>query len=262
MSARGRLTCRDAMLCLRRSHWVFCLALYISSLAPAPGEALAHPGLAYVVSPPPATRQMMPNYLPKLPPESTAGVPRVSAHSAPRLRAGCRSCRLRPRHIRRCAHCRHGVENPSASRRHHRAGHRAHHRHGHFGQHQRHVPRHWRHATTPWTRFDVVFAPRSLLMRGTGEAHREPRAASGTTLEKFGWLVATHVSHYGWYLHASLREAGCSFRDRNPAAMNQQVAIIDLRKSQLSPTSAAVLCHFISASNRTRGDADWRLGGT
>jgi hypothetical protein len=146
MSARGRLTCRDAMLCLRRSHWVFCLALYISSLAPAPGEALAHPGLAYVVSPPPATRQMMPNYLPKLPPESTARVPRVSAHSAPRLRAGCRSCRLRPRHIRRCAHCRHGVENPSASRRHHRAGHRAHHRHGHFGQHQRHVPRHHKRA--------------------------------------------------------------------------------------------------------------------
>jgi hypothetical protein len=146
MSARGRLTCRDAMLCLRRSHWVFCLALYISSLAPAPGEALAHPGLAYVVSPPPATRQMMPNYLPKLPPESTARVPRVSAHSAPRLRAGCRSCRLRPRHIRRCAHCRHGVENPSASRRHHRAGHRAHHHHGHFGQHQRHVPRHHKRA--------------------------------------------------------------------------------------------------------------------
>jgi hypothetical protein len=49
---------------------------------------------------------------------------------------------------------------------------------------------------------------------------------------------------------------------RISAAMNQQVAAIDLRKSQLSPTSAAVVCHFISASNRTRGDADWRLGGT
>jgi hypothetical protein len=209
MSARGRLTCRDAMLCLRRSHWVFCLALYISSLAPAPGEALAHPGLAYVVSPPPATRQMMPNYLPKLPPESTARVPRVSAHSAPRLRAGCRSCRLRPRHIRRCAHCRHGVENPSASRRHHRAGHRAHHRHGHFGQHQRHVPRHHKRALNDrswsaprrsqsmlcslapcrnaWTRFDAVFAPRSLLMRGTREASRERNNVGEI------WLVGGHA---------------------------------------------------------------------
>jgi hypothetical protein len=65
-----------------------------------------------------------------------------------------------------------------------------------------------------------------------------------------------------WNCDSSPYQADCRCAVCNHAAMNQQVAIIDLRKSQLSPTSAALLCHFISASSRTHGDACWRLGGT
>lgn len=141
MSAGGRLTCRDAMLCVRRAIWMFGLALCILSVALAPGQALEDSGLAYVVSPPPATRQMMPNYLPKLPPENSARIPQLAAHSVRRLRPGCRSCQLRPRHVRRCTRCRHRTENSGASRHCRHAGHCAYHRRGGFEQHRRHLPR-------------------------------------------------------------------------------------------------------------------------
>jgi hypothetical protein len=279
MSARGRLTCRDAMLCARRSHRIFGLVLCILSLAPAPGQALEHAEFAYVVSPPPATRQTMPNYLPKLPPESTAGIPLHSAHSPPRLRAGCQSCQLRPRHLRRCAHCRHRAEHPAASHR--RTGHRAYHRRGHFDQHRRHVPRHHsisgrnRSAPRRWhstlgslaqchNAMDEIrrcLRAESSLLHGTHAARCAPRSGETVSKKMFGSL-ATRTSRCDWNLDTSLRAAGCCFLNRNLAAMNQQVAIIDLRKPQLSPTSAAVLCHFISASDRTRGAADWRPGGT
>ena len=220
MSARGRFTCCDVMLCVLRS--MFGLALCVTTLAPSAAETQENPGLAYVVSPPPATRGLMPNYLPKLPPETTATVPQVATHGARRLRTGCRSCQPRPRHIRRYRHTRH----------------RTHHRRGHIEQRRWHLPRHRnRHAPRRW------------------------RAASGSPTQ---CCIASHlrVSYSDWNCDTLPYRHGCRCATLNHASINQQVAIIDLRKSQLSPTSAALMCHFISASSRTRGDADWRLGGT
>jgi hypothetical protein len=243
MSARGRFTCRDVMLLMRCSIRIFGLALCIPSIAPSLGRTLETRGLAYVVSPPPATRGMMPNYLPKLPPESTASIPQVSAHSAPRFRVGCRSCEPRPHHVRRCAHCHRYVENPATPRRYRHASHRLYHRRGHFEQHRSHLSRH--HTK----RLDGKHAPR----RWSDKLGSMDRCCIASRLR---------VSYRDWNCDSSPYQAGCHCTVRNLAPMNQQVAIIDLRKSQLSPTSAAVMCHFISASNRTRGDADWRLGGT
>jgi len=244
MSACGHFTCCDVMLCVLRSTWMFGLALYVTTIAPSAAETQDSPGLAYVVSPPPATRRLMPNYLPKLPPESTATVPQVSMHRGPRFRIGCRSCQPRPRHVRRCVHCRRHMGNPGASHRHRRAGHGVHHRHGHFEQGRLRLPR--RH------------------MKGSGGSHRHAprrwRGASGSPPQCCITTSELRSAAAIAGIDGSLRARSCA--DCNPAAMNQQVAIFDLRKSQLSPTSAAVLCHFISASNRTRGDADWRLGGT
>ena len=86
--------------------------------------------LAYVVSPPPATREVMPRYLPRLPPEDAARIPQVATRSARRLRTGCRCGHLRPRHARRCTHCRHRAEHLGAPRRCRHASHCATHRHG------------------------------------------------------------------------------------------------------------------------------------
>jgi hypothetical protein len=244
MSARGRFTCRNAMHCVRRWISMFGLALCIPSIAPLLGQTLETSGLAYVVSPPPATRGMMPNYLPKPPPESTATVPQVSAHGARRLRAGCRSCQPRPYHVRHCAHCRHRVENPDASHRYRHTSRRAHQRHGHFKQ------RRWR-------------LPRHHLKAINGSHRHAPRRRRDTLGSMDQCCIASRVlvSYGDWTCDSSPYQPGCRYDIRNPALMNQQVAIIDLTKSQLSPTSAAVMCHFISASSRTRGDADWRLGG-
>lgn len=140
MSACGRFTCCDVMLCVLRSIWMFGLALCVTTIAPSAAETQDNPGLAYVVSPPPATRGLMPNYLPKLPPETTAGIPQISLHRRPHFRVGCRSCQPRPRHVRHCLHCRHRTENRTAPH-HRRAGHRVYHRHGLFEQHRSHLPR-------------------------------------------------------------------------------------------------------------------------
>jgi hypothetical protein len=244
MSASGRFTCCDVMLFVLRSIWTFGLALHATTIVPSAAETQQNPGLAYVVSPPPATRGLMPNYLPKLPPESTASVPQPSTHGARRFRLGCRSCQPRPR-VRRCVNCRHRTENPAAPHRHRRAGHRAHHRRGHFGQRRSHLPR--------------------LYVKGPGRSHRH---APRRWRERLGFMeqccVAsrTRLSYRDWNCDSLPYRAGCRRAARNSAAMNPQVAIIDRRKSQLSPTSAAVMCHFISASSRTHGDAYWRLGGT
>ena len=245
MSASGRFTCCDVMLCVLRSIWMFGLVLCVTTIAPSAAETPDNPGLAYVVSPPPATRGLMPNYLPKLPPESTATVPQVPAHGARRFRIGCRSCQPRPRHVRRCAHCRHRMENSAASHRYRRAGHHVHHRHGHFEQRRSRPPRHH--------------------IKGFGGGHRHvPRRWHETlgSMEQCCVASRARVSYSDRNCDSLPYPAGCRYAVRNPAAMNQQVAIIDLRKSQLSPTSAALMCHFISASSRTRGDAYWRLGGT
>jgi len=245
MSPSGRFTCCDAMLGVLRSIWMFGLALSVTTNALSAAETQEIPGLAYIVSPPPATRGLMPNYLPKLPPESIATVPQVSSHGARRFRAGCRSCRSRPRHLRRCVHCRHRIDNPSAPHRDRRAGHRVHRRHGHVEQRRSHLPRHDE--------------------KGFGRSHRHaPRRWRGTlgSMDQCCIAPRAQVSNRDWNCDSLPYRLGCCCAVRNPAPMNQQVAIIDLRKSQLSPTSAALMCHFISASSRTRGDAYWRLGGT
>jgi hypothetical protein len=94
------------------------------------GRASSAAALAYVVSPPPATREVMPRYLPRLPPEDAARIPQVATRSARRLRTGCRCGHLRPRHARRCTHCRHRAEHLGAPRRCRHAGHCATHPHG------------------------------------------------------------------------------------------------------------------------------------
>src|SRR5262249_21172341 len=107
--------------------------------------------------------------------------------------------------------------------------------------------------------------PGFSLARGTEDARLlqlNGQPLWSGTASKTSALAAAKASCGDWNIDALPRNTGCCSRGRNLAAMNQQVAVIDLRKSQLSPTSAAVLCHFISASSRTRGDADWRLGGT
>jgi hypothetical protein len=94
------------------------------------GRASSAAALAYVVSPPPATREVMPRYLPRLPPEDAARIPQLATRSARRLRSGCRCGHLRPRHARRCTHCRHRAEHLGAPRRCRHGGHCATHRHG------------------------------------------------------------------------------------------------------------------------------------
>src|SRR5262249_52258481 len=269
MSARGHFTCRDAMLCARRSMWMFGLALAMLSVAPLSSQELDNPGLANVVSPPPATRQLMPNDLPKLPPETTARVPHLAAHTARRLRTGCRSCRARPRHARRCAHCRHRMENAGASRRCRRAGHCAYHRRGRFEHRRWRLQRHHRAQGSIDPRFVEMDMLRCRLHLGFSLTLGTPDARlvelkgeplSTGTASKTSALAAANASRSDWSCDVSPHRPTCGSQDRNLAAMNQQFAVIDLRKSQLSPTSAAVLCHFISASSRTRGDADWRPG--
>ena len=173
----GGFTCRDVMLCVQWSIWMFGVALWLVSVTPSTSQAhgtsdpvLVDPGaaacgpievlasardalaitcrinrglivarsgrassaaaLAYVVSPPPATREVMPRYLPRLPPEDAARIPQVATRSARRLRTGCRCGHLRPRHARRCTHCRHRAEHLGAPRRCRHASHCATHRHG------------------------------------------------------------------------------------------------------------------------------------
>jgi hypothetical protein len=269
MSVRGHFICRDAMLCVGRAMWMFGFALAMLSAVPSPGQELENPGLAYVVSPPPATRQMMPNYLPRLPPETMTRIPHVAAHHARRLRTGCRSCHVRPRHVRRCAHCRHRAENAAASRRCHR--HCTYRRRGDSEHRRRRLPHHHRRLGSMDQRLVGIselrrrLDPGFLLTRGTPDARLvelKSKVLWRGTASKTAALAAANASCGDWNLDASSRRASCCSRDRNLAAMNQQFAAIDLRKSQLSPTSAAVLCDFISASSRTRGDADWRPGGT
>jgi hypothetical protein len=164
----GRFAWRDVMLCVRWSIWMFGIALWLVSVTPSTSQArgisdpvLVDPGaaacgpiavsasardalaitcrinrglivartgrtssaaaLAYVVSPPPASREVMPRYLPRLPPEDAVRIPQVATRSARRLR---------PRHARRCMHCRHRAEHLGAPRRCRHAGHCATHRHG------------------------------------------------------------------------------------------------------------------------------------
>jgi hypothetical protein len=270
MSARGHFIGRDAMLCVRRAMWMFGLALAMLSAAPSPGQELENPGLAYVVSPPPATRQLMPNYLPRLPPETTARSPHLATHSARRLRTSCRHCHVR-HHVRRCVHCRHRIENLGASRRCRRADHCTHHRRGHSEHRRRRLPRHHRALDAIDRRLVEPSGlrrrsdPGFSLTRGTAAARlteRRRKLLRYGTASKTSALAAANAPCGDSNIEASPRKASRCSRDRNLAAMNQQFAAIDLRKSQLSPTSAAVLCHFMSASSRTRGDADWRPGGT
>jgi hypothetical protein len=104
--------------CLQCLIWFVEIALGSVSVAPSPGLAQDDPELAYVVSPPPATRGLMPNYLPRLPPETAARVPQVAAHGVHRFRVACRHCgHLRRRYAERCTRCRHRMDHQGVSKR-------------------------------------------------------------------------------------------------------------------------------------------------
>jgi hypothetical protein len=135
-------TRRGLVLCVQCSIWMFGVALWLVSVTPSTSQAQGTSDLvlAYVVSPPPATREVMPRYLPQLPPERAARIPQVATRSASRLRTGCRCGHLRPRHARRCTHCRHRSEHLRALRRCRHAGHCATHRRGRSEQRRRHPP--------------------------------------------------------------------------------------------------------------------------
>jgi hypothetical protein len=104
------------MLRVRCSIRTLGVALCLLPLASSSIQAREHAALAYVVSPPPATREVMPRYLPRLPPETTARIPQTAAGGAHRVRAGLRRGHRRSRHIRRCTPCRHRARNPGVPR--------------------------------------------------------------------------------------------------------------------------------------------------
>jgi len=134
--ACGSLTCRVLMPCLRSSIRMLGVALCLLSVMPSPSRAKGTVALAYVVSPPPATREVMPRYLPQLPRETTTRIRQVASPSARRLRAGCWCGHRRLRHPQRCARCRHRVRNLGASRRCRHAHHCSTHRRGHSERHR------------------------------------------------------------------------------------------------------------------------------
>lgn len=120
---------------LRTPRWIWMLGMALLLLAVAPswsearssvGQALGDPGwrsaFGYVVSPPPATRATIPNYLPRLPPEEAQPHRPVAANTrAPlvHVRTRCFCGHHRPRHGRSCRHCHHGAGSGAA----HHCGH-------------------------------------------------------------------------------------------------------------------------------------------
>jgi hypothetical protein len=80
--------------------WIrlFGAALPFLSLVPSMAHAREGTIMTYVASPPLATREVMPNYLPKLPPESTVRVRQIAPGNTRHVRVDCRC------HHRRLAH--------------------------------------------------------------------------------------------------------------------------------------------------------------
>jgi len=172
---RDGLTCRGLMLCVQCSIWMLGVALWLLSVAPLPSRTRGNAALAYVVSPPPATREVMPRYLPPLPPENASRAPQVAAQGARHLRAACRCGHLRSRHARRCTHCHHRAHDLGTPRRCRHGGHCTNHRHGRSQQHRRHPSSQHGKASTGKT----VFA--GAIAAGFGIAVRLVRFEDGTT---------------------------------------------------------------------------------
>jgi hypothetical protein len=128
MSARGGFTCYNLVLCAPRSIWMFGMLLL---LAVAPSSSLARSSmgltlLAYEVSPPPATRGVMPSYLPRISPKDAQPMPLVAAdrRAPPRISLRARFSRghHRPHRVRSCKHCHHGRAGSGATRQCRQAG--------------------------------------------------------------------------------------------------------------------------------------------
>ena len=128
MPTHGGFTRQNSMLRTPRSIWMLGMALLLLAVAPSWGGARSSVSLAlgdsgwrsafgYVVSPPPATRATMPNYLPRLPPEDAQPHRPVAANTrAPliHLRTRCFCGPHRPRHGRSCRHWHHGAGSGAA----------------------------------------------------------------------------------------------------------------------------------------------------
>jgi hypothetical protein len=108
---RNRVTRLDRIAGLRSWNRLFGAALLFLSLAPSMAHAAEGVKLTYVVSPPRATREVMPNYLPKLPPESTVRVRQIATGNARHVRVDCRRHHRRGSHAGRSKHYRHSHRN-------------------------------------------------------------------------------------------------------------------------------------------------------
>ena len=192
--AGGALTRRVLTPSLRSSIRMLGVALCLLSVGPSPSWAQGAVTLAYVVSPPPATREVMPRYLPQLPPEATARIRQVAPPGARRVRAGRWYGYLRPRHLRRCTHCRHRVRKLGTSRRCRHAGHCSTHRHGRSGQH-RWVPLSATGEPPTASTGKSVIAPR-LPQRSELCSHRHAPNLAGTlgSTNDLRWLSARSVT--------------------------------------------------------------------
>ena len=129
MLAFGGFTCHN-LIRAPRAIRMLGIALLLLAVAPSWSEARSHLSLAigtsgsrsafaYEVSPPPATRATLPNYLPRLPPENVRPHRSVAADErAPliRLRNRCFCGHHRPHHAQSCRHCRHGAGSAVARR--------------------------------------------------------------------------------------------------------------------------------------------------
>jgi hypothetical protein len=149
MPTRAGFTCRNSVFRTPCSIWMLGMALLLLAVAPswsearssislAPGDPGWRSAFGYVVSPPPATRRVMPNYLPRLPPEGAQPHRPLAADTrAPliRVRTRCSCGHHRPRHGRSCRHCHHGAGSGAAHHCRH-AGACGHNGRGRFEQRQ------------------------------------------------------------------------------------------------------------------------------
>src|SRR5262245_41763396 len=106
-SSRNGVTRLDGISGLRSWIRLFGAALPFLWLAPSMARAPEGVKLTYVVSPPQATRGVMPNYLPKLPPESAVRTRQIATSNVRPRRVDCRCRHHRQGQVKRSKRHRH-----------------------------------------------------------------------------------------------------------------------------------------------------------